>query len=430
MQIKTSAIVSWVMSALFLAVLSLSVSSCIKDECEATLTYIAFDPHYMMPEELRVPVVNEAPRALKKPGKIYYYNGYLFINELNEGVHVIDNRNPAAPVKVSFINIPGNVDMAARGGLLYADNYVDLVAINIQDPANPVFVGRAEGVFPQLGFSPELGILVEYRQREASEKVPCSEQQGNFFWRGGTVFISEGSFDRAMSQSFGNVSGPDVGRGGSMARFTIAMDHLYAVDNHRLHVFGLVNPVAPEKLNVVNLGWGIETIFPYEDKLFIGANNGMHIYDNSSPAQPRFLSTFAHAMACDPVYVDGNLAYVTLRDGNECQNFINQLDVVDVSDLTRPRLLKTHPMHNPHGLSKSGDALLICENNQGLKIFDASDWNTIGQRQLSHVSGFRAYDVITIDAQQLAIVIGENGLRQFDIKDPAKPIELSRIVPE
>ena len=417
------------MRAMLFAMLALSLSSCIKDECESTLNYFVFDPVYIMPEALRVPIQTEAPQDLKKPGKIYYYNGFLLINELHAGIHVIDNRQPTAPVKISFIEIPGNVDMAVRGGLLYADNYVDLVVINIEDPANPVYVGRTEGVFPQIGFSATEGILVEYRQRETSERIPCSEQSGSIFRRGNTIFMSEAAFDNSSSQSFGNVSGPDVGRGGSMARFTMSMGHLYAVDESRLHVFGLTNPQAPEKVNVVQLGWGIETIFPYEDKLFIGANNGMHIYDNSSPANPRFLSTFAHAMACDPVYVDGDLAYVTLRDGNECQNFINQLDVVDVSDLTRPRLLKSHAMHNPHGLSKSGDALLICENDKGLKIFDASDWDKIGQRLLSNVQGFRAYDVITIDAQKLAIVIGENGMRQYDISDPAKPIELSRIAP-
>ncbi|MCB0570328.1 MAG: hypothetical protein KDC66_11215 [Phaeodactylibacter sp.] len=411
------------------AAMAFGLSSCIKDKCESTQTYYVFDPVYVQPQDFRHPIIPEAARTLEEPGKIYYYNGYLLINEYRKGIHVIDDRQADNPVAVSFINIPGNVDMAVRGGLLYADNYTDLVVMNIEDPANPVFAGRTENVFPTLGEDPQLGMLVEYRQREETQTLPCEENGGDIFLFGGGLLVSEAAFDDFSSSNRGNIAGSssDVGVGGSLARFTIAMDHLYVVDDYQLHVFSLSAPETPLKANTVSLGWGIETIFPYGDKLFIGANSGMHIYDNSNPTEPVFLSTFQHAMACDPVFVDGNLAYVTLRDGNNCQNFTNQLDVVDVTSLTQPKLLASHPMHNPHGLSKWGDALLICENDEGLKIFDASDWSKIGDRLLSQAKGFKAYDVITIGSRQLAIVIGQDGLHQFDISDPTRPAELSRI---
>lgn len=89
-----------------------------------------------------------SPQAIKKPGKIYYKDGYLFINEINQGVHVFDNKNPASPVNIGFISIPGNIDIAIKGSTLYADNYRDLVAINISDPANVKVVKRITGVFP------------------------------------------------------------------------------------------------------------------------------------------------------------------------------------------------------------------------------------------------------------------------------------------
>ncbi len=417
--------------ALLLGALAFGLPSCIEDQCESTQTYFVFDPVYVQPTDFRKPIEVETPRALETPGKIYYYNGYLLVNELRKGIHIIDDRQAENPVAVSFISIPGNVDMAVRGGLLYADNYVDLVVINIENPAAPVFVGRTENVFPGLGAEdPQLGILVEYVQREETQTLPCQEQRGDIFWFGGGVMVDESALDVFTADNRGNIvpsASSDVGVGGSMARFTLAMDHLYVVDDYQLHIFGLSSPESPQKVNTVSLGWGIETIFPYEDKLFIGANSGMHIFDNSTPDNPQFLSTFQHAIACDPVFIDGNLAYVTLRDGNECQTFANQLDVVDVTNLTDPKLLKSHPMHNPHGLSKWGDALLICENDEGLKIFDASEWDKIGSRLLSQSKGFNAYDVITIGSRQLAIVIGQDGMHQFDISDPARPVELSRI---
>jgi hypothetical protein len=54
---------------------------------------------------MRVPVTYESPTSLTAPGKIFYYNGYLFINELNTGIHVYDNHDPSNPRNVGFINI-------------------------------------------------------------------------------------------------------------------------------------------------------------------------------------------------------------------------------------------------------------------------------------------------------------------------------------
>src|SRR5690606_2577958 len=107
---------------------------------------------------------------------------------------------------------------------------------------------------------------------------------------------------------------------------------------------------APEKKSSQYVMWDIETIFPYEDKLFIGARSGMHIYDLATPENPQKISTYSHINSCDPVVVSGDYAYVTLRSGTTCEGFSNQLEVLDISNLASPSLVKVYPMHNPHGL--------------------------------------------------------------------------------
>ncbi|MEQ8702883.1 MAG: hypothetical protein RIC19_03130 [Phaeodactylibacter sp.] len=408
--------------------LSLALPSCVQDSCEATVVYQGFEPVYAKPENFRLPIEYQPPRHLENPGKIYVYQDILLINEREEGVHIINNSNPSSPVPIGFVEIPGNVDMAVRGNMLYADNYVDLVAIDLTNPESPVFAGRTEDAIPHQGYDEELGYLIRYDQIPVTEEVPCDQYAGVSFRRGGTIFIDVaaggGAFDLS-NESSGQAQ--DVGVGGSMARFTLAQDHLYVVDEYNLHVFGLAAPKQPEKLTTVNVGWGIETLFPYGDKLFIGANNGMYIFDNSVPTAPVQLSLFQHATACDPVFVDGNTAYVTLRDGQECETFTNQLDVVDITSLTNPVLIKSFEMHNPHGLSKLNNALYICENEQGVKIFDATNPETIGSNQIGKMTGFQAYDIITLQGD-LAIVIGEDGLYQYDISDPAAPRRLSNLL--
>ena len=105
-------------------------------------------PVYMSYTELRASVVAEDPRAMNQMGRLVLYQDHLFINELNKGLHVIDNTDPSAPKAIGFITIPGNTDVSIRDGYLYADSFIDLVVIDIRDPANVTEVNRTNDVFP------------------------------------------------------------------------------------------------------------------------------------------------------------------------------------------------------------------------------------------------------------------------------------------
>ena len=212
-----------------------------------------------------------------------------------------------------------------------------------------------------------------------------------------------------------------------MARLAFIKDHFYYVNSHSLKVFDASTLEKPSLLNTVYLPWGVETMFPYEDKLFIGANDGMHIMDNRDPANPEYISTFQHARACDPVVVQDDIAYVTLRDGTECQNFINQLDVVDVSNIYQPELIDSYRMHHPHGLSVRDEHLYLCEGDEGLKIFDVTNTEEIDRNLLAHLDDFNAYDVISI-SPELLLLVGDDGFYQFDTSDPRSPKVLSKIL--
>lgn len=97
-------------------------------------------------------IETQPPRALRKPGKIYVQGNYLFVNEQGEGMHVIDNADPAKPRKISFLKIPGNNDIAAKGRYLYADNARDLVVLDIGDPTNIKVVKRIEDAIPSQNY--------------------------------------------------------------------------------------------------------------------------------------------------------------------------------------------------------------------------------------------------------------------------------------
>ncbi|MFN6335115.1 MAG: LVIVD repeat-containing protein [Sphingobacteriales bacterium] len=400
------------MKKIILAFLALSFvfSSCLRDEVVTKYTF--YRPVYKTSEQARAEIKSYAPVEIIHPGKIYYKDGYVFLNELQKGIHVIDIRNVQQPTRVGFIKIPGCVDMAVRGTILYADMFTDLIALDISNPLDVKRTQIVEGAFPENYYN---GFLVG-KDKVITEwiRVDTTVLQKDYVSWMGRVKAEGGVFALAGGDSRGGISN---GTGGSMARFALNEDRLYTVSHSDLKVFNVSNPEKPAFVKSNPIGWNIETIFPYGKNLFIGSMSGMYIFDVSNKDNPVQKSVFEHARVCDPVIADGNFAYVTLRNGTECLGFINQLDVVDVTDLTKPKLIKSFPMTNPHGLSKDGDLLMICDGKDGLRFLDAKNPRDV--RTIHLMKGMNTFDVIAIKG--IAIVTAEDGLYFIDYKDPFNP---------
>jgi len=109
-------------------------------------TVEGYRPVYVPKEEAKTIKVLP-PQDITTQGKIYVKGNYIFIGDVNLGIHVIDNTDPRNPKKTAFIRIYGNHDIAIKDNILYADNMEDLVALDITDIQNPVLVKRTESVY-------------------------------------------------------------------------------------------------------------------------------------------------------------------------------------------------------------------------------------------------------------------------------------------
>ena len=427
-------------SVLTLSLVILSTLTQCTDQVEATMRYTKVTPVYQTTETLRQAVSVMPARAIEGTGKIYSHDGYLFLNQPGEGVHIIDNTDPTNPHPISFVNIPGNFDLAAQGDFLYADSYIDLLALDISDPQNVTVTKRVENVFPRYnsyGFYPdeELGIVtswieeevVEVYEGELNNYSPYYYGAGSFFFEDGLLMNSsaQADFRSQADVPVFSQSNEMVGKAGSLARFAMSNGHLYAVDDQNLQVFDVTQSADPVPGSELAIGFMIETIFPYNDKLFIGSQDGMFIYDNTSPENPTYVSSFSHATSCDPVVANDSVAYVTLRSGNTCQGTQNQLDVLDVRDVYNPWLMTSYQMENPHGLGIDANVLFLCEGEHGLKVFDTTDSYQIDQRMIAHFEDIHAYDVIP--ANGVLIVIGDDGIYQYDYTDLSNIHLLSKL---
>lgn len=391
--------------------------------CSDTERVWGYTPIYLSYEELRTPVTAVAPVDIGVTGKIYVKDRYIYINELYEGIHVIDNADPSSPQRISFIPIPGNVDMAIKGTTLYSDSYMDLVAIDIADPLNAVEVARIEDAFPY--FTPWPWMSGDF-VADGSVETPDESVGVVVGWEQTLIERPRRDFmfdlaSEGTTLSGSGTNGSDAtGTGGSMARFTIVESFLYALHESYIQLVRIDDPVNPSLWSRVDVGWGIETIFPYGDNLFIGSTTGMFIYDNTDPESPMRLSSFAHVTSCDPVVAQGDFAYVTLRAGSFCGGGVNRLDILDITDLTDPVMVESYSMQGPFGLGIDGSTLFVADGVAGLKVYDVTDPMDIDL--LAFETSNETYDVILIPP--VAIVVGPDGLDQYDYSDVATTGEL------
>ncbi len=384
----------------------LGLLACDNDPDDELVEVLVARPLTISLDEFRAPIQLIEPQPISESGKIYVYQDYIFVSEPGKGIHMVDNSDPASPSKMGFIRIPGTVDLSIKGDYLFADSLRDLVVLDISDPSNVRPVARLEEVLEDnvpwpfeadviegADWDPASEILIGWEQTvemRAPEAIPRWED--------------DMLFDMAAESA-----GGDTGTGGSLARFKIVADYLYAVDRHNINIFDISNLETPQVLPDVFVGFDIETIFNREDQLFLGSMRGMYIYDISDPATPSFISEFQHGTACDPVVVDGDYAYVTLRGGNGCGATESGLYIVDIANISRPELAVQYPMDGPYGLGISGSLLFVCDGASGLKVYDHSD--VFDLQLLDHFEAIFAYDVIP--QQDRLLLVGEGEITQY-----------------
>lgn len=395
---------------LFLTLILLITYSCDTNDDNYETVQVA-TPELMSKIEFRKQVEIIPPKpSVSETGKIYAYQDYIFVAEVNKGVQVINNSNPKSPQATAFIKIPANADISVKDNILYADSATDLLAFDISDISNITLIERLEDVFEIYDYQVPEGVqVVDYFSFNYQEEIIVG-------WtittetRKKTNNIGPGTvFDGAVSNSPESTTGT----GGSLARFQIVDNYLYAVGSNQMAVFNIKNLKSPVLENTQYAGWSIETLFHADGYLYLGSTHGMYIYSIETPSAPEFVSEFSHWQGCDPVVVDGDYAYLTLRGGNACGQLESVLEVIDVSKKENPTLVGRYTLGNPYGLGIKANTLFVCDGTSGLKLFDKT--NPLSLKALDTFRDIQARDVIPLE--KALLLIGNNTIYQYSYTD-------------
>jgi hypothetical protein len=355
-------------------------------------------------------------RTIKQPGQIYIYGDILYVVEPFEGVHIFDNTNAFSPINLGFIEVLACTEVAVRNNRLFTNSYFDLLVFDVSNPKLPNYVTRTEDVFEFTSYSSIAGYDPSYLMSgikhpdkviigwEIDEAKFPSNSGGNYAYGN----------DAITANSFTSESVSSIGIGGSLARFTVVNSNLYVIDNNDLITFSISNDQNLTEVSSTDLQRDSETIFPNQGHLFIGTTTGVLIYDLAQPNLPTYLSEINHVLSCDPVVADGGRAYATLSTGTNCWGD-NSLQVLDISTIETPSTITTYQLTHPQGLGIAGSLLFVCDDQDGLRIFDRSDDLQISNNLITHIPSLLSTDVIPYN--DVLIVRAIDGIYQYDYSD-------------
>lgn len=406
------------MKKLMLAILvcnAVFFTSCNKDISSAEVTYTKATAIYGDLEELRNIPLTAVAKELINPGKIYVSEDLLLIGEEKEGIHIYDNSDPENPINISFIQIPENKEFFVHGTTIYAESLYDMLKIDLSDKNNPTLVERVENAFASSFSNDRDEVLLGFEFTEVTEVLGTNEpiwflisQQEEIYFDYQNQIIPES----AVPSSFAGSSSSTIG---TVNRIAVQDEFVYVISNSNMTVFEDVGGF--KKSHTAEVGWQMETIYPEGGALFIGTRNSMEIFDISQNAEfPSHIGSFWHATACDPVLPTGDIAYVTLRTGDDpiCPGDQNALIVVNTEDYSIPYQLQEIAMKSPYGMTLIDDVLYVGEGENGLKSFDATNRSKLVE--INHDSTVKAYDIIAHPYRSdLILIAGPTGFGQYQI---------------
>ena len=411
---------SKILPLVLVAIMCLQLTNCNTDDVSNELLdpVAVTVPVIKSKSEIRNSIQVKAAQPTNSDGKIYVYNDLLFYIAQNSGIHIFNNQNPENPQNIIFIQLEGVHDISVKNDILYADNFMDLVVFDISNVSDIQLVNVEEDMLLYYATFPEDSLYYQSNIYTSNEDefvaeyttiyMERTEVENNpeMFWNSFSIFESD-----VLALD----AGINIGTGGSYAKFQIYDNALYTLDDYKLNTFNITDYNSISKVSETWLGgWfggELETTFILKEYMFIGATNGMHIVGLQDEFNPIYASSFTHSTGCDPVVVEGNTAYITVRGGNTCGAIEDQVNIIDVTDINTPIEYSTYFLSSPYGLGIKNHILYVC-NDSGINVFDAQNPNEI---VLQNTIETTSKDVIPLSSHLIAV--GENVIHQYNYTD-------------
>ena len=230
-------------------------------------------------------------------------------------------------------------------------------------------------------------------------------------------------FDFSFTPPIYSNEGLDFGQGvnyGGERRVYIRDDIAYVADWFSgIHLYDISTPSQPRLLSTFHTDGSSKGIIVRGDYAYVGDDDhGLQIINIKDPRKPRRAAELATpGLAYIPV-LDGNRLYLAGHRGG--------FQIIDVSDPEKPRLLGDYDTQGKTWAIRVRDNIAyIADDDSGLMMFDVSDPDNI--QWIGQFSPGGAAEDVILDGNIAYVAFFDRGVYAIDIKDPGYPKKIAHI---
>ena len=203
-------------------------------------------------------------------------------------------------------------------------------------------------------------------------------------------------------------------------------DRLFVADNALgLWAADITNPELPEPYASINLKLAAAGLAYAEPYIYlVDMSGGLNVYDMSDPSDTVAIGHLDIPQGSTNIILDGKYGFISAGEKG--------LWVVDLSDPTNPKKVAERSSTMTDGIVKAGDMVYLTDFIQGLLTYDVSRpedpqlVNSLDVKLFNQgVPGQREMEVM---GNRLLIANQNEGVLDFDISEPAKPVFEAKFV--
>ncbi|MHA2334975.1 MAG: LVIVD repeat-containing protein [Candidatus Hodarchaeales archaeon] len=267
-------------------------------------------------------------------------NNYAYVTN-NDGVAIIDVRNPNNPVKVSDINTVGCIGVFVENDMAFiTSTEYGLLIANITVPESPLLVYEGDGI----------AITKVYVENNYAYVLD--------FYGGFKIFdVSDPSSPSERGRYTDNE--------GMGMEIEVKDQIAYIADIYMgLDIVDATNPDSPQKIATLDGTTRSRDVEIHDELIFLGCDNvGVKILDISNQQSPTIISEYSKEEN-DVFGASGDISNLFVAD--------LQLGVykLDITNLTNPVEVAHYSNAAPHGVFYDGRYVYIADQDDGFIILD------------------------------------------------------------
>ena len=302
------------------------------------------------------------------------------------GVYLFDFSNPLYPELTGSLELPGS-----NTSIILSENFNCLVtswglhSIDIYDPQNITILDVVEtsgltqygsyfdGIYYTYGLNNPLRVfdVSDYSSPTVLYQETGTSRYSIIYAKDGFLFKQNNS--RLQIWDFSSPHSPvlldSISVNQTLRKITKQNNLLFLADDDSLKTYDIADVYNAILTSSISNQIGID-FFVEENIMYVLKNNGIDLYDITSPEQPILLSN-TYYYNCKSFSKYNNLVYISCHDNTQPFHYL--LRIIDVSDPSNPLQISILDQESQYyrAITESG-FLYLFEESKGIYVYDLS----------------------------------------------------------